>query len=95
MWGIHYQTNIKLLTSDDPQAVSHKSYPTETSSVHAPKPVAGERQVEEREANCLRICCFSKEHINAAKQVATVDSYQQDAVNSPNSRALEPSASAR
>ena len=37
-WGIHYQTNIKLLISDEPQAVSHKSDPTETSSVHTAKP---------------------------------------------------------
>ena len=36
IWGIFYQTNIKLIISDDPQAVSHKSDPIETSSVHTP-----------------------------------------------------------
>ena len=36
IWGIFYQTNIKLTISDDPQAISHKSDPIETSSVHTP-----------------------------------------------------------
>ena len=36
IWPGYILINIKLIISDDPQAVSHKSDPTETSSVHTP-----------------------------------------------------------
>ena len=36
IWPGYILINIKLIISDDPQAVSHKSDPTETSNVHTP-----------------------------------------------------------